>query len=103
MILTVPPHPCVWRLVSPVSMILRSAREGSVSDRVTTTGDTASEAAALLAVTGGGAAVVVEVVVALVSLPSALVDKSNKSFISRSSAAESSGSTCLWGLSNLSK
>ena len=55
MILTVPPHPCVWRLVSPVSMILRSAREGSVSDRVTTTGDTASEAATLLAVTGGGA------------------------------------------------
>ena len=102
MILTVPPHPCVWRLVSPVSMILRSAREGSMSDSVTTTGDTASEAATLLAVTGGGAAVV-EVVVALVSLPSALVDKSNKSFISRSSAAESSGSTCLWGLSNLSK
>ena len=100
MILTVPPHPCVWRLMSPVSMILRSAREGSMSDSVTTTGDTASEA--LLAVTGGGAAVV-EVVVALVSLPSALVDKSNKSFISRSSAAESSGSTCLWGLSNLSK
>ena len=97
MILTVPPHPCVWRLVSPVSMILRSARDGSVSDSVTTTGDTASEAeAALLAVTGGGAAVVVEVeVVALVSLPSALVDKSNKSFISRSSAAETSCSTCL--------
>ena len=95
MILTVPPHPCVWRLVSPVSMILRSAREGSMSDSVTTTGDTAFEAeAALLAVTGGGAAVV-EVVVALVSLPSAFVDKSNKSFISRSSAAESSGSTCL--------